>query len=91
MDEQPDGRIWTDGLTQDVWDPAKFEENWGFIREARTLIKQHGPTDTRFDIASEFPPSEYQPAFIIDRLQTYMAEMWKRYVGASAGAMSRSR
>jgi hypothetical protein len=77
----PMGEYGPTGLTQDVWDPAKFEENWGFIREARTLIKQHGPTDTRFDIASEFPPSEYQPAFIIDRLQTYMAEMWKRYVG----------
>lgn len=76
----PIGQYGPTGLTQDVWEQVKFEENWGFIREARALIKEHGPADTRFDIMSEFPPSEYQPAFIIERLHSYMAEMWRRYV-----------
>jgi hypothetical protein len=76
----PVGQYGPTGLIQDVWEPAKLDENWGFIRNARTLVKQHGPADTRFDIASGFPPSPFQPAFIIDRLKTYMAEMWTRYV-----------
>ena len=78
----PIGEYGPVGLIRDVWEPSKLEENWGFIQAARTLIKQHGPLDTRFDIASEFPPSEYQPTFIVERLHSYMAEMWRRYVTA---------
>jgi hypothetical protein len=78
----PIGEYGPNGLTADRWDPGKLEENWGFIRDARTLVKQHGPFDTRFDIASEFPPSPYQPAYIVERLKSYMAELWRRYVAA---------
>jgi len=51
------------GLTADRWDPGKFEENWGFIRDVRTLVKPHGPADTRFDMLSEGPPSPFSAAF----------------------------
>jgi hypothetical protein len=68
------------GLTQDVWEPAKLEENWGFIREARTLVKRYGPTTTLFDIFSEGAVSPYQEN--IPRVQAYTAELWRRYSAA---------
>ncbi len=45
-------------------------------------MKEYGPNVTHFDFISEGPPSQYQPPFIIDRMQNYIATMWTRYVAA---------
>jgi hypothetical protein len=47
---------------EDGYDPAKFEENWSFIRDVRPVVKQYGPPLTRIDLLSEGAPSSYQPA-----------------------------
>ena len=76
----PIGLYGPNGRIQDVWDPAKLEENWGFIRNARTLVKQYGPATTLFDIFSEGAMSPY--AEDIPRVQAYTAELWRRYASA---------
>jgi hypothetical protein len=63
-------------------DPAKFDENWGLIADVHQLVKQFGPPTTHFDFMSEGPPSHYQPSFAVERMQSYIAERWKRYVAA---------
>ncbi len=78
----PVGEYGPNGLTADRWDPTKFEENWGFVADVHKLVKEYGPDATHFDFMSEGPPSQYQPAFIIDRMQNYIATMWTRYVTA---------
>jgi hypothetical protein len=78
----PIGEYGPNGLTTDRSDPTKFEENWSFVADVHKLVKQFGPDITHFDFISEGPPSQYQPAFIIDRLQNYIATMWARYVAA---------
>jgi hypothetical protein len=77
----PIGEYDATGVT-DRWDPSKFEENWRFIAAAHEIIKRYGPASTHFDILSEGPPTHYQPAYIVDRLQSYIATMWSRYVDA---------
>jgi hypothetical protein len=78
----PIGEYGPNGLTADRWDPTKFEENWSFVADVHKLVKEYGPDVTHFDFMSEGPPSQYQPAFIIDRMQNYIATMWTRYVAA---------
>ena len=77
----PIGLYGPNGRIQDVWDPAKLEENWGLIRNARTLVKQYGPAPTTlFDIFSEGAMSPF--AEDIPRVQAYTAELWRRYASA---------
>ena len=78
----PVGEFGPHGLDVDRWDPTKFEENWSFIADVHKLVKEYGPDVTHFDFLSEGPASRYMPAFIIDRLQNYIATMWTRYVAA---------
>jgi hypothetical protein len=78
----PIGEYGPNGLTADRWDPTKFDENWQFISDAHGLVTQYGPPSTHFDILSEGPPTSYQPALIVDRLENYIATMWARYVDA---------
>jgi hypothetical protein len=78
----PIGEYGPNGLTADRWDPTKFEENWSFVVDVHKLVKEYGPHVTHFDFISEGPPSQYQPPFIIDRMQNYIATMWTRYVAA---------
>ena len=78
----PVGEYGPNGLTADRWDPTKFEENWSFVADVHKLVKEFGPDVTHFDFLSEGPASRYMPAFIIDRLQNYIATMWTRYVAA---------
>jgi hypothetical protein len=69
------------GYPQDVYDPAKFEENWGFIRDVRPLVKEYGPPLTRIDLLSEGAPSSYLPA-TLQRIKDYISQMYQRYVDA---------
>jgi hypothetical protein len=78
----PVGEYGPNGLTADRWDPSKFDENWSLVADIHRLVKEFGPDVTHFDFMSEGPPSQYQPAFIIDRMQNYIATMWTRYVAA---------
>jgi hypothetical protein len=78
----PVGEYGPNGLTADRWDPTKFDENWNFVADVHKLVKEFGPNVTHFDFMQEGPPSRYQPAFIIDRMQNYIATMWTRYVAA---------
>jgi hypothetical protein len=65
------------------WKPAKFDENWGFIRESRQVVKQAaGTMETWFDPLSEGAPSSYQPPEIVSRLEKYIADMYRRYNAA---------
>jgi hypothetical protein len=65
------------------WNPAKFEENWGFISDTRQLVKRAaGKMETWFDPLSEGAPSSYQPPSIVARLESYIAEMYRRYDAA---------
>jgi hypothetical protein len=61
------------------YDPARFEENWRFIREVRALLKRHGPADTRIDLQNEGAPSDYMPAALKDQLERYLGDMYGRY------------
>jgi hypothetical protein len=78
------GPEWTNdpiGFPQNLYDPAKFDENWGFIRDVRPLVKEHGPPVTRIDLLSEGAPSSYLPA-TVPQLEGYISEMYGRYVDA---------
>lgn len=44
------------------YNPALFDENWGFIRDARTLVKQYGPASSHFDIYNEGAPGDWDLA-----------------------------
>jgi len=62
------------------WKPEKFDENWGFIRDTRQIVKQAaGTMETWFDPLSEGAPSSYQPPEIVSRLEHYIGEMYRRY------------
>jgi hypothetical protein len=62
------------------YDPAKFNENWRFIQDVRSLVKQYGPRVSRFDILSEGAPSSYAPKAHIARVARYLRNMYTHYV-----------
>ena len=78
----PAGEWGPNGLVNDNWDPAKLEENWEFIRDTRTLIKRYGPTETWFDPAMELAPTDYVETLLPQRLDNYLADIYRRYVAA---------
>jgi hypothetical protein len=78
----PFGEWGQNGLVRDTWDPSKFDENWSFIRDTRSLIKRYGPDETWFDPASEFAPTDYVSYVLGGRIDWYLAEMYRRYVAA---------
>jgi hypothetical protein len=75
----PYGQTFVNGVLRDIWDPGKLDENWGFIRDTRTLIKQNGPAETWFDPTMEMPPTGNGEA-LTQRLVQYIAEIYRRYV-----------
>jgi hypothetical protein len=79
---EPIGTYGPSGLVADNWDPAKFDENWNFISQVHQVVTQYGPPSTHFDMLSEGPPTMYQPAYIVDRLENYITDMYSRYVDA---------
>jgi hypothetical protein len=78
----PIGDWGPNGLAVDRWDPSKFDENWSFIADTRSLFKTYGPTETWFDPASEMAPSDYVDSVLGPRLDNYISEMYRRYVAA---------
>jgi hypothetical protein len=60
------------------YDPALFEENWGFIQDVRPLLKQYGPASTHVDLYNEGAPGVDRPGQVKD----YLARMYARYVDA---------
>ena len=66
-----------------TYDPATFEENWGFVRSIRALVRRHGPPQTRFDLLNEGAPSEapteWSPA--PDQTGRYLSRIYRAYVG----------
>ena len=65
-----------------TYEPEKFEENWRLIRTVRSLVKRHGPRDTRFDLFSEGAPNETPTRYEPRPRQTarYIARLYRRYV-----------
>lgn len=77
------GPMWTNspfGQPDYVYDGTKFEENWRFIQDTRSLIKTHGPSTIRIDLINEAPPSDYTPPEQEPELKQYLAELYSRYV-----------
>jgi hypothetical protein len=62
------------------YDPAKFEENWRFIQDVRSIVKRYGPRKTRFDILNEGAVSKYAPRSRIATVRKYLRDMYTRYV-----------
>jgi hypothetical protein len=78
----PLGQWGPSGLVDDNWDPTTLAENFAFIRDTRSLIKQYGPAETWFDPAMELEPTDYIETLLPQRLDDYLAEIYRRYVAA---------
>jgi hypothetical protein len=76
----PIGDYGPSGLVADRWDPSKLEENWHFFEDVHKLVAPVAPPIMHWDPISEGPPSRYQPSYIVDRMESYIATMWQRYV-----------
>jgi hypothetical protein len=70
------------GYPQDYWDPAMLEENWAFVQNVRPLVKEHGPSETRIDLINEAPPASWMPPERVDRIESYLAQIYGRYLAA---------
>lgn len=70
------------GVINDIWEPAKLDENWSFISDTRLLIKRYGPREVWFDPTMEMAPSDYVEQRLPGRLDGYIAEIYRRYVHA---------
>ena len=47
---------------------------WRIIERVRKIVNEFGLPPTRFDPLQERPPPSYMPAFIVTRLESYIAE-----------------
>jgi hypothetical protein len=65
---------------QPSYNPAKFNENWHFIQDVRSIIKRYGPKRTRFDLLAEGAVSSYAPSDRIRRVQSYIRRLYSNYV-----------
>ena len=77
--------MWTNspyGQPQYVYEPAKLEENWSFIRDVRALAKVHGPSSMRVDLINEGAPSDFTPPEQQPGIRQYISELYRRYVRA---------
>jgi hypothetical protein len=78
------GPMWTNspfGQPDYVYEPAKLEENWSFIKDTRELLETYGPP-IRVDLINEAPPSIYTPPEQQPGLRHYIEELYSRYVRA---------
>jgi hypothetical protein len=64
------------------YEPARFRENWRFIRAVRSLVKRYGPAKTRIDLSSEGAPNEkptkYEP--VPRQTGRYLSRLYRLYV-----------
>jgi len=72
---------WYQEWDPEPYDPAMFEENWGFIRDVRALVKQYGPESSRFDIYGEGAPGEWDLANK-PWWGDYVVRLYRNYVDA---------
>jgi hypothetical protein len=65
-----------------AYKPARFGENWRLIRAVRSLVKRHGPRNTRFDLFSEGAPNEEPTRYEPRPQQTarYLRTLYRLYV-----------
>jgi hypothetical protein len=65
-----------------AYTPDKFAQNWRFIREVRSVVKRHGPRNTRFDLFSEGAPNETPTRYEPVPAQTgqYISRLYRLYV-----------
>jgi hypothetical protein len=63
-----------------VYQPGKFDENWRFLQDVRSIVKAHGPRSTHFDLLNEGAPSSYAPRSRFTRVSRYVANMYRHYV-----------
>jgi hypothetical protein len=68
------------GYPQNDYDPSLFDENWQLIRYVRGIVKQYGPSDSRFDLLNEGAPSDYLATKT--QLENYVAQLYSNYVDA---------
>jgi hypothetical protein len=81
------GPQWTNApfpkeLYEGRYDPAKFGENWRFLRSVRSVAKRYGPRDTRIDLLNEGAPSDYLAPDLLRQRKRYVGGFYKRYVKA---------
>jgi hypothetical protein len=62
--------------------PAKFRENWRFVRTVRALVRRYGPASSRFDLFSEGAPNERPTVYEPRPKQTarYLRNLYRLYV-----------
>jgi hypothetical protein len=70
----------SDGST---YDPSLFDENWAFIRDVRSLLKQYGPASTHIDLLNEGASTPSEPTFA--QSEDYITRMYANYVDAFGG------
>jgi hypothetical protein len=65
-----------------AYTPDKLAQNWRFIREVRSVVKRHGPRNTRFDLFSEGAPNETPTSYEPVPAQTgqYIRTLYRLYV-----------
>jgi hypothetical protein len=68
------------------YDPATFEENWQFIRDARPLLKEYGPASTRVDLINEGAPPAWESPDVLAEAEAYITKMWSNYVDVFGSA-----
>jgi hypothetical protein len=67
------------------YDPATFDENWGFIRDVRPLLKEYGPASTRVDLENEGAPPDWESPDVLGEAEAYVTKLWSSYVDAFGG------
>jgi F5/8 type C domain len=70
------------GITDPGYDPALFDENWSFIRDVRSLVKNYGPTSTHFDLVSEGVPGPSDDPALAKIADDYITRIYRNYVDA---------
>ena len=74
------GPQWTNNPIERQYNARKLDENWRFLENVRSVVKQFGPADTRIDLINEGASSDYLPTKIARNIRAYATEMYRRYV-----------
>jgi len=61
------------------YDPAKFDENWNFIKDVRGILKSYGPGDTKIDLWNEGVPSIHQGSSY-QQTRDHIKNLYRNYV-----------
>jgi hypothetical protein len=61
------------------YNPAFFDENWEFLKDVRSLVKQYGPKDSYFDLLGEGAPPNPDESRK-QQMWEYDKKLWTNYV-----------